>query len=212
MFESLVQEITDWLWLQPLWAIYVSLFIICYMENVFPPIPGDLFVVFGGYLYAEQMVGLFNLIWTTSVGSVLGFLTLYAYGRYWGEDLKSPSQKIRIIRYLAIKYYDKVENWMNRWGQGVVLANRFLTGTRTVISLIAGVSKTNLVYTILSATLSALLWNAILIGLGWWIKEKWEVIGFYIDMYGMIIFTGSVLFAVGLWWFLRRKKKRKSQK
>lgn len=212
MLESIVHEITEWLWLQPLWAIYLTLFVICYTENVFPPIPGDLFIIFGGYLYAEQMVGLFNLLWITSVGSVLGFMTLYAYGRYWGEDLKSPQQKIRILRYLAIKYYDKVERWMNRWGQGVIIANRFLTGTRTVISLIAGVSKTHLLYTTLSALLSAVLWNLILIGLGWWIKEKWEIIGFYIDMYGLIIFAGTVIFGFALWFYFKRRKARKSKK
>ena len=212
MFESLIQEATDWLWLQPLWAIYLSLFLICYLENVFPPIPGDIFVVFGGYLYAEQMVGLFNLMWITTIGSVLGLMTLYAYGRYWGEDLKTPKQRVRLLRYLAIKYYDKVERWMNRWGQGVILANRFLTGTRTVIALLAGASKTHLVYTTLSALLSALVWNGLLIVLGWWIREKWEVIGFYLDMYGLVILVGSIILIAGVWYTIRMKKVRKSAK
>ena len=47
---DLVSEFVTWMEaLPPLWA-YCIVFLIAYGENVVPPIPGDLIVVFGGYL------------------------------------------------------------------------------------------------------------------------------------------------------------------
>lgn len=207
--DAVFQDITDWLLVQPLWVIYLSFFVISYMENVFPPIPGDLFVVFGGYLYYVEVVEVLNLIWITTLGSVLGFMTLYAYGRYWGEEIKSSQQKIKILRYYAIKYYDKVERWMNRWGQGLIIANRFLTGTRTVISLLAGVSNTNVLYTVVSATLSSLIFNILLITVGWWVSDQWTIIGHYLDMYGLMILSLTVILIAAIWCYKRFKKPKK---
>src|SRR5699024_8359256 len=84
---------------------------------------------------------------------------------------------------------------MGRWGQGVVLANRFLAGTRSVISLTAGISHTRVSYTVVSSTASSLLWNGILLGFGWIVHENWRVIGEYLSIYGWIILSAIVLFA-----------------
>ncbi|MDZ7690313.1 MAG: hypothetical protein U5K69_04045 [Balneolaceae bacterium] len=86
---------------------------------------------------------------------------------------------------------NKVRNWMGRWGLGVVLANRFLAGTRSVISLTAGISHTPITGTTISSTISSVLWNGILLGFGWVVHENWQVMGNYLCYYGRII-LGSI--------------------
>lgn len=82
---------------------------------------------------------------------------------------------------------------MQRWGMGVVLANRFLAGTRSVISLTAGLSHTRIGMTIISSFVSSILWNGILLGFGWVVHENWRLIGEYLSVYGRIILGGILL-------------------
>jgi membrane protein DedA with SNARE-associated domain len=82
---------------------------------------------------------------------------------------------------------------MQRWGMGVVLANRFLAGTRSVISLTAGLSHTRLSLTIVCSAISSILWNGILLGFGWVVHENWRLIGKYLSVYGRVILGGILL-------------------
>ena len=96
---------------------------------------------------------------------------------------------------------------MSRWGQGVVIANRFLAGTRSVISLTAGMSHLNVTPTILSSLVSSILWNSLLLGMGWVIRDNWQIIGDYLSNYGKIILALIVLFIAGKAYFSYLKKK-----
>ncbi len=98
---------------------------------------------------------------------------------------------------------------MQRWGQGVVLANRFLAGTRSVISLTAGISHTPVAATAISSTISSILWNAILLGFGWVVHQNWRIIGEYLNIYSQIILAiiaVIILVRVGIYYFRKQKE------
>ena len=82
---------------------------------------------------------------------------------------------------------------MAKYGQWVVVGNRFLAGTRSVISLTAGLTHLNISKTVVSSLVSSALWNAILIGSGWFVKENWTIIGSYLSTYGKIILIGIAI-------------------
>jgi membrane protein DedA with SNARE-associated domain len=176
--------------------VYLTFFAIAYVENILPPIPGDVLVAFGGYLAAEQIISLIPVYLLTTVASVVGFMSMYAIGARWGSGIKSDGQKYWMTRFIDLKYIEKVRRWMQQWGQGVVLANRFLAGTRSVISLTAGISHTPLIKTIISSTISSMLWNAILLGFGWVVHENWQTIGHYLSIYSRIILAGIAVFII----------------
>jgi membrane protein DedA with SNARE-associated domain len=211
MFEEFTFYLVDWIREQPLSAIYLSFFLVAYLENVIPPIPGDLLVAFGGYLAAEQIVGFTPLLLITTLASTLGFMTMYTLGYLMGDSIKVKRSRFWLFRYLDIKYMDRVNSWMDRWGQGVILANRFLAGTRSVISLLAGISHAHVNYTILNSTLSSVIWNTILLSLGWFIQENWAVIGEYLNIYGWFVALVLVIFVSFRIWFWYRKKEEKKQ-
>ena len=97
---------------------------------------------------------------------------------------------------------------MDRWGQGVILANRFLAGTRSIIALTAGFYNINPRLTALSSLVSSMLWNGILIGFGWFVKSNWQAIGFYLGTYSKIILAVIVLLVIIRFVskYLKRKK------
>jgi membrane protein DedA with SNARE-associated domain len=209
--EEIVNQLVNWiLSLSPLY-VYLIFGFIAYLENIVPPIPGDLLVAFGGYLAAEQMVGFTPLLAITTVASVIGFMNMYWFGAYFGHKIDEHRERFWLMQLIDVKYFDKVERWMNRWGQGVILANRFLAGTRSVISVTAGVSRTRVSYTVLSSTISSLSWNAILLGLGWFVHENWQVIGDYLNIYGRTTIV-VIFIAVTAYILYKRSKKKRKEK
>lgn len=194
MADQIVQGIVEWINMAPTVGVYLIFFGIAYMENLIPPMPGDVLVAFAGYLVAEGVIELFPVWSLTIVASVAGFMTMYWLGYRWGAQIEENRKDHFLLRFIDYKYFSRGKKWMNKWGQGVVLGNRFLAGTRSVISLTAGMSHLNLIPTILSSFISSLLWNSLLLIMGWFIRDNWQVIGGYLSNYGKLILALIVLF------------------
>lgn len=208
--EAFIQDLVNWiLTLSPL-SIYTIFVVVAYTENIIPPIPGDILVVFGGYLAAESVISFSVVLGLTTIASVVGFMSLYAIGAYWGDQIEIQRKRFWMMRFIDVKYFDKAKRWMQRWGLKVVFANRFLAGTRSVISLTAGITKTKVYPTILNSTLSSLLWNGILLWLGWLVHENWQVIGNYLNIYGTVILVViAIIIAIKLLYNYRKVRKKK---
>lgn len=204
--EEYIRHSVDWiLTLSPL-SVYAIFFAVAYLENLVPPMPGDILVVFGGYMAAEQIVRFSFLLGLTTISSVLGFMTMYAIGAHWGYKIEARRRKFWLTRFLDVRFFEKGKRWMNRWGQRVVLANRFLAGTRSVISLTAGISKTKITPTLINATISSFLWNGILLWMGWLVNENWQIIGHYLNIYGRVILALMAMALLIKFIFYRKKK------
>lgn len=185
--EMYLDQIVEWIkTLSPL-GIYGIFAFVAYVENIVPPLPGDVLVAFGGYLAAEQIIGFAPALAVSTVFSVLGFVTVYAIGAYFGDKIEEYRSKFWLAKLVDIKYYDKAKMWMAQWGQLVILMNRFLAGTRSVISIVAGVTRTKFSTTVFSSLLSSFIWNTLLLSFGWIVHENWQTIGHYLNIYGWII-------------------------
>lgn len=196
MIEQFIREIVQLIQSLPPVSIYLVFFLVAYFENVIPPIPGDVLVAFGGYLAAQSVVGLIPILVLTTVASVLGFMSMYWIGHRWGAQVEQKQKGVRVLRFIPVKYLNKVRLWMQKWGVGVVLANRFLAGTRSVISLAAGLGHMRISSTVLCSTISSVLWNGILLGFGWVVHENWMLIGEYLSIYGRVILGILVLYVL----------------
>jgi membrane protein DedA with SNARE-associated domain len=202
MVEEILNQISG---ASPL-IIYLSLFFFSYIENVFPPSPSDLVVVVGGSLISTSVIGFIPTLIITSTGSVLGFLTLY----YIGSQLDKRVVRTGKIKWISIEALNKAESWFNKYGYYVILANRFMPGTRSVISFFAGVSELKIKKTILFASVSALTWNAIIIYLGIIFGDNVPLVDSYLSTYSnvaIIITAVIVLIFVIKFIFFRKKKK-----
>lgn len=207
MVDQIVQSVVEWINMAPPGGVYLIFLAIAYIENLIPPMPGDVLVAFGGYLVAEGVINLFPIWSLTIIASVFGFMTMYWLGHTWGSQIESNPKSHFILRFIDYKYFSRGKKWMAKWGQGVIMANRFLAGTRSVISLTAGMSHLKVIPTILSSMLSSVLWNSILLALGWLIRDNWQIIGEYLSNYGKVILILLVLF-IGLKLYLMRHRKK----
>ena len=200
-----MSDLLHWLLqLDPLW-VYCIIFLFAFIENIFPPSPSDSVIVFGGALAAMEKGNFFFALFSATLGSLLGFMVMYAVGRWFGNSILEKKK----ISFIPLDGVHTIEKWFARYGYWLIVANRFLSGTRAVISLFAGMSNLDLAKTTALSTVSALAWNGILVYAGYTLGHHWEDIGGYLQTYSEII-TGVVLLALGallIHWLIKRRKR-----
>ena len=174
--------------LNPIW-IYCVAGGIAYIENVFPPMPSDVILVAAGSLAGLGRVDFVLLLVLSTIGSTAGFLTMYKVGDWFGVRILEAGK----FKYIPLEKVHKVEAWFKKYGYWVVIANRFLAGTRAVVSFFTGMSELMLWRTAILSFLSSLLWNFILLFAGKELGKNWREISFYLVTYGKIITVVLIL-------------------
>ena len=189
--------------------IYAILFLMAFVENLFPPAPSDMIIVFGGSLVGVGVIHPVAAVLSSTAGSTLGFMTMYQVGVWFDREVVHR----RRPKYLPEKSIQKVEQWFQKHGMWIIVANRFLAGTRAVVSLFAGMSRLRLLDTTLLSLVSALVWNSILLYTGYLLGHNWKHIGFYLHTYSQIVtifVTVVVLAIIGHYLFIQRRRKKTS--
>lgn len=206
-FTQFTEWSVNWISGQPVYLIYIYFSIIAYLENVVPPIPGDVLVAFAGYLVAIGQIDLTIVIISTVIASVIGFYNVYVLGDIWGKSVFDRGEEHWLLKFFDLEYLEKVKKWMAKYGQGVIVANRFLAGSRSVIALMAGMSHLNLKKTLISAVISSLFWNSILIAFGYFVQNNWEKIGDYLANYSKLILVLIILIITVRYYYSKKIRK-----
>ena len=200
---DLLYDLVAWMSDLPQGWIYFLILVVAYGENVLPPIPGDMIVVFGGYLAGLGRLDVVVVVFLSTVGGSAGFMSMYGLGSKLGTALLTPGR----YRWLPKKRFLAARAHLAQWGYGLVAANRFLSGLRSVISLSVGMAHKPVGPTFFWSTVSALVWTILLTAAGFYVGENWEVVGEYLRRYGevvVIIMVAFVVVQLTRFWFSRR--------
>jgi len=204
MLEDIISKISL---LDPTW-IYVSLFFFSFIENVFPPSPSDVVVVVGAALISHgNEVSFLPVLIITSLGSSFGFMLMFYLGKLFGEKIIRTGK----LKFITKESVDKTDLWFRKYGYKLILFNRFLPGTRSVISFFAGFTELLTFRTFLLATISALVWNVIIIYVGVLLGNNIHLIDKYLRMYSNIVLGITFLFVAVfvIRYFLAKKRSKK---
>jgi membrane protein DedA with SNARE-associated domain len=163
-----------------------------FLENIFPPAPCDSVLLFIGTLVGLGKVDFFSLLIFSTLGSTLGFALMFFLGRLFGDRILNSGK----IKFISTESLKKPEQWFEKHGYLIIVANRFLSGTRAIISFFAGITKLRTDLTILLAAVSSLVWNAILLLLGMLLGESWEVADNYMSHYGTIVLIVALVIII----------------
>ena len=177
--------------LDPKW-LYPVLLVSSYVENIFPPLPGDTVTAFGAYLVGRGVLKLGWVVVATVVGSVGGFMTLYALAYSGGRAI------LRRKRVLSDRRVRRAQRWIDRYGDKVVLLNRFLPGLRSTVAVLVGLGGMRPRKVLAFSLLSASVWNGLLIYAGFLLGTNWEAIGGILRAYTWAV--GTFLGAIAVGW------------
>ncbi|MBN1279711.1 MAG: DedA family protein [Chlorobiaceae bacterium] len=195
-------------------SIGMFLFLIAFFENVIPPIPGDVPVAFIGYLISFGVVSFPEALFWSSLGSTAGFMLVFLLSRHFGMKLygegigQVPHRFSDIFhRFFPPSDMALLRRKFSAHGYFAVMVNRFLFGSRAVISVMAGLMHLSITRVFLAATFSATVWNILLISGGLVLGNNWSAIGMYAAMYSIpvtVIFLAVFVFAG--WRFFNERK------
>jgi membrane protein DedA with SNARE-associated domain len=187
---------------------YFGVFLLIALENVFPPIPSEVILTFGGFMTTYTSMTPVGVIVFSTLGSVLGAVILYGIGYLVNVD-RLEGWIERYGRFLRLKKEDirRADAWFDRYGYWTVLFCRMIPLIRSLISIPAGMSKMKFGLFLLFTTIGTLIWNVALVLLGAAVGGSWEEIVAFMDVYSNIAYAVialGILF-VGVLWLRRRK-------
>ncbi len=174
---------------------YFGVALLIAVENIFPPIPSEVILTFGGFLTTFTSMKIWGVILSATIGSVSGAVVLYGVGRWLNPQRLERWLDGRIGRILHLKKQDvgKAEKWFSRRGKSTVFFCRFIPIVRSLISIPAGIAHMNMGVFLLLTAFGTAVWNIVLVYLGVFFGASWETVAGYVNLYSL---AAVVVFAI----------------
>ena len=191
---------------------YFGIVLLIAVENIFPPIPSEVILTFGGAMTTYTEMEVWGVIFWATVGSLIGAIVLYAVGRIFSEEKlkKIVSGKVGKILHFKREDVEKSMIWFRKRGNITVFFCRCIPIVRSLISIPAGMTGMDLGEFLILTISGTLIWNMVLVHLGAIAGASWEKIVGYINTYSEITKVILAAIAVLLVWKVIRKKKKGS--
>jgi membrane protein DedA with SNARE-associated domain len=181
---------------------YFGIALLIAIENIFPPIPSELILTFGGFMTTYTSMNIWLVALFATIGSVAGAVVLYGVG------LMLPAEKLEWItgkwgHVLGLKKGDmkRAKSWFVRRGTSTVFFCRFIPIVRSLISIPAGMARMRRGKFLLYTAFGTAIWNVALVFLGAFAGTGWERILQYMDAYSYVslIFMAIIGSGVVIW-------------
>ncbi|MCW8138712.1 MAG: DedA family protein, partial [Planctomycetota bacterium] len=158
---------------------YAALALASGSEYVLPFLPGDTVTLFGAFLGVTTGRPLILIYVAINVGAILGSLVAYAFGRWIAGRPGAPVFESKRTR----KAIALVQERFARHGAMYLAINRFLPALRAVFFVAAGMIRMPVWEVVLWGGLSALLWNALIVGVAWVVGDNWAALQALFERY-----------------------------
>ncbi len=193
---------------------YLGIFLLIAIENIFPPIPSEVILLFGGFMSTYTNMNIVGIIIASTLGSLVGAYALYFIGKIFNKERlkKIVRGKIGKVLRLKEKDIDMADEWFDKKGNKTVFFCRFIPIVRSLISIPAGMSEMPLGKFTLYTVVGSLIWNTVLSIAGQTVGANWESILAIFEQYSHIAAIVLVILGVGaIVWFYSKKRTKKSK-
>ena len=190
---------------------YIGVFLLIAIENIFPPIPSEVVLLFGGFMTTYTELNIVGMVIASTLGSLLGAIVLYYIGRILNKERLKKIVSGKIGKVLRIKNedIDKADHWFDTKGNKTVFFCRFIPIVRSLISIPAGMSQMPMGKFLVYTTAGSVIWNTVLVIAGNMVGEKWEdILQIFSDYSHITLVVLIIIFVVGVVWFYRSKSKK----
>jgi len=176
------------------WLVYLVIFIACFVENLFPPFPGDTFMVVGGALVAAERLELW-VVWPVMIiGGMSSVMLLYRFGRRRGRDFFLRKN----YKAFSAKDIEAVEKRLARNGALVMLFSRFVVGIRAALAVAAGIGRYPVAATLIYSTISYIIFSGLLVFAAIKLVENLGEIEYYVTTYNRIAYPIVIVLVIAV--------------
>ena len=157
---------------------YIGIGLLIFIENLFPPIPSEVILTFGGFMTVSSKMTILGVIISSTIGSVAGAVVLYYIGKILNKERLIKIVQSKYGRWLRIKPKDieSADQWFLNKGNKTVFFCRFIPVVRSLISIPAGMSEMSMIKFLLYTTFGSAIWNSVLVCVGAFAGDKKDVI------------------------------------
>ncbi len=197
--EKILQELAE---VAPQW-VYGVIAAGVAIENFFPPIPADTFVLLGAFLSAHGTVtgvGVFAVTWGTNTAAAL---LNYGLARRWGRLLLNTRTGRWLLRPRQL---ERLAALYHGHGSKIIFFSRFLPAFRVLVPVFAGVSHLAFWRTAIPIAFAGAIWYGLLVVAGVLAGRNWQLIVDSVNNVNAVLLVLAVVLAVllaVLWWKTR---------
>ncbi|MEE1022998.1 MAG: DedA family protein [Muribaculaceae bacterium] len=205
-------------------ASYLFVFLFMLVESSFVPFPSEVVVPPAAYLACaspDSGMNVWLVVVFATLGALCGAYVNYFLALWIGRPVVYRFADSRIGHACLIdrEKVEKAEKYFDDHGAVSTFVGRLIPAIRQLISIPAGLSRMNLAVFSAFTALGALVWNAVLAGLGYWLSlhvslpqlfDKVEEYNRYLTWagYGLL----AICVAYICWNAFRRKKSHTTDK
>ena len=189
----------------------MAMFIIILLEYACFPVSSEIVLPFSGAVASMNDINFFVILPLSILAGLIGTGICYTVGWFGGGALlngitrKFPKSK---------KGIDTAYDKFKLHGASAVCIGRVIPLVRTYIALIAGAAKLNPVTYFAASSLGIAIWNTLLIGLGYILRENYKKVGEYYVRYkhNLIPVLAICVIAFTINFSYQKRKKKKLSK
>lgn len=195
----------------PITLVYVLVGAGAAVENVFPPVPSDTFVLVGGIL-ADRGVLEPGLVLAVAWGcNVAGALVVYGMARRYGRGIFSTRWGHWLLRPHQL---DRLAEFYARYGLATIFFSRFLPVFRVLVPAFAGISGLGFWRTAPPLALASALWYGVVVYAGILASRNLPRIVHLLGLVNDWLLAVALLLvvAVAIWWWRTRRHRREEER
>ena len=179
----------------------LAVFLLILVENLFPPIPSEVILTFGGVMTVCTDMTPVGVILFSTAGSLAGAVILYSVGRFLPDEVfrKLLCGQIGHLLHFRLEDVDLAKGWFRERGRSAVFLCRLIPIVRSLISIPAGIARMPFVPFLVFTAAGSLLWNTVLVYAGRIAGDSWEKVSAAFGVYSdrVLMIAGiSIAFAV----------------
>lgn len=153
-------------------ASYIFVFLFMVIESSFIPFPSEVVVPPAAYLACTKGdMNVFVIVLVATAGAIVGALINYYLAVWIGRPIvyKFANSRFGHICLIDQAKVEKAEKYFDDHGAVSTFIGRLIPAVRQLISIPAGLARMNIGVFVIFTGLGAMIWNAVLAGLGYWL-------------------------------------------
>ena len=179
---------------------YAGIFIMTFIESTFIPIPSEITLIPAGYLVYQKQMGLFPIMLTSLLGTLLGSLLNYYIAYRYGRKL--------FINYGKFFFLERdrlllLESFFASYGNISTFFGRMLPGIKHFISFPAGLAQMNIVLFCIYTLAGSSIWLTMLLYIGYIIGTNQYLITIYIKRFNYL--TISIVLLLSCYFYISNR-------
>ena len=176
---------------------YSGLYLVMFLENVFPPIPSEVVLPLAGSLTLTGKFSIPMITFVGMLGSLTGAFLFYGLGKWLGEPrVRQLMAKFGKYALLSTDDLDRSLQWFEKYDDWVIFFSRMVPIVRSLISIPAGIASMNFAKFSFYTILGTALWSFVLSFGGRLLGEQWPLIADYINTYQNVVLVLVVICVV----------------